>query len=379
MPGDQFCGSCGAFLEWEGQPVTPEAAEAIPDAGLAALVARGSAPTTAPSATPATPATPAVAAVPATPATPASPATPATPAADAQAGLVRCPACGIANPATRTFCLSCGATLARAARVAAPTAAVIAAAVTKTAPRAATTPVPGAAPRAAMGAAAPPSRGFPTWILAVGALGIVVGVAVVAASMLLGGKGPGSIATSAPGSAAMASGSASASAGAAGTASAVPSAAPSASAATVAIALKSAKASSVLIAKFAAAKAIDGDPATCWQEGKPVEKGQWIEVTFGKARVDSITLYNGYELSNDAYYSNLRLRDVTVSVNGGKAIPVQLKDALGPQRFDLGGIAGGTKIRVTIVSTYASKKTSWPGSPFDDAALSEIVVEGVPG
>ena len=20
IPGDQFCGSCGAFLEWEGQP-----------------------------------------------------------------------------------------------------------------------------------------------------------------------------------------------------------------------------------------------------------------------------------------------------------------------------------------------------------------------
>jgi hypothetical protein len=360
VPGDQFCGSCGAFLEWEGQPTEQPASEAATPPVTSATLPVPPPPVPAPPAP--TPSVPA----------PSAPAgtTPVTPipdaAADAAAGLIRCPVCGIANPASRTFCQSCGTTLAQAARVVEPDAAAIAAAVERQAsvPRTPTTPVPGAAPRAAAKA---PSRGFPTWILVIGGLGILVGIGIVAASSLLSAPGPGSIATTAPRSAA-------ASDAAASSPTASPTPGP------VQLELTSAKASSVVgnKAKFAAAMAIDGDPKTCWQEGKATEKGQWIEVTFPAARLDAITLYNGYELSDDAYLANLRLKDITVSVNGGDPISIQLKDAQGPQRFELGAIAGATKIRITIVSTYASKKTAYPNSPFDDAALSEIVLEGLP-
>ena len=245
-----------------------------------------------------------------------------------------------------------------------PDAAAIAAAVARQAsvPRVATTPVPPAAPRAGRS-----SRGFPRWIFVIGGLGILVGVGAVAASMLLSGPGPGSIATSAPQSAAPSTPS-------------VELAAPSPTPASVQLSLTSATASSVVgnRAKFAAGMAIDGDPKTCWQEGKATEKGQWIEVTFAKARVDAITMYNGYQLSDDAYFANLRLKDITVSINGGDPIKIRLEDVKGPQRFELGAIDGATKVRVTIVSTYASKKTSYTNSPFDDAALSEIAVEGTP-
>jgi hypothetical protein len=358
VPGDQFCGSCGSFLEWEGLPAAgePAAGEPAGGPGVDALSRQQVAqPAPPPTAQPGTPT--------------------AAPAAAVAAGLVRCPACGIANPATRTFCQSCGTTLAQASRVAEPSAAAIAAAVARPAsvPRAATAPVAGAALRAA----AAPSRGFPTWILVIGGLGILVGIAAVAASMLLGGKAPGSGATTVPGSGAIVSGAPTTGNGGA---SGEPSGGPSASAAPVEIALKTAKASSVIgnRSKFSADKAIDGDPTTCWQEGKTTEKGQWIEVTFARTRVTSVTLYNGYELSDDAYFANLRLKDVEVSVNGGKAIPIRLKDAKGPQQFELGSIAGATRMRITIVSTYASKKTAFTNSPFDDAALGEIVVEGVP-
>jgi len=287
-----------------------------------------------------------------------------TPVPDATAGLIRCPSCGIANPLTRTFCQSCGTTLAQAERVVEPDAAAIAAAVARPAavPPVATAPVAPATPGAGRS-----SRGFPTWILVVGGLGLLVGVGAVAASMLLSGPGPGSIATSAPVSAAPST-------------AVIESAAPSPTPVPVKLMLTAAKASSVVgnRAKFAAGMAIDGDPKTCWQEGKATEKGQWIEVAFSPARVDTITLYNGYELSDDAYFANLRLKDVTVSINGGDPIKIRLKDAQGPQRFDLGGITGATKLRITIVSTYASKKTPYAGSPFDDAALSEVILEGTP-
>jgi len=371
VPGDQFCGSCGAFLEWEGQAATPPedvpAATPPPSPAVPTPVE----PATAWTAPPTGPEAPRPL-VPESEAGAAAASTPPGPGADAAAGLVRCSACGVANPPSRTFCQSCGTTLAQASRIFEPDAATIAAAVERepAVRPVPVTPVPDVAPRPA---ARTPSRGFPTWILAIGGLGILVGIGIVAVSMLLSGPGPGSIATTAPETGPAGSGAAVASDAASDDPSPTPGA--------VQLTLTGATASSVIgnRDKFAAGMAIDGDPATCWQEGKATEKGQWIEVTFGPARVDAITLYNGYELSEDAYLANLRLKDISVSVNGADPIAIQLKDAQGPQRFELGGIAGATAIRITIVSTYPSEKTAYPNSPFDDAALSEIVVEGVPG
>jgi|BarGraNGADG00212_2_1021979.scaffolds.fasta_scaffold25730_2 Double zinc ribbon len=74
--GDAFCGSCGAFLEFAAQDVgAPEVGAAEPSAAEPLLAGTG--PT--------------------------------------------CPVCGRANPAGRTFCISCGERLAAAGRpVAAP-------------------------------------------------------------------------------------------------------------------------------------------------------------------------------------------------------------------------------------------------------------------
>src|SRR5262245_50590904 len=160
IPGDQFCGSCGAFLEWEGQspadaeanagtPTTPAPLDAPPgEATTAASQAAWGSPYGDP--------------LPTTPpaAWPDEDEDDAAYAADDAGGdLVRCPACGIANPVGRTFCQSCGTTLAAAPRVAEASHEQIAAAVAMTAE-----PEPVEAGSTAATRGSPGRRGgIPTW------------------------------------------------------------------------------------------------------------------------------------------------------------------------------------------------------------------------
>ena len=367
VPGDQFCGSCGAFLEWEGepagQPATPPVETHDPDVPAVR------------------PAGAQAAAAGVSPVAPTQPV--AAPAAD---GLLRCPACGIANAAGRTFCQSCGTKLAEAPRVAEVTAAQIAAAVNAPA-----RPVTVSTTTVRVAKETPGSGskgGILKWLLLMAVLGVVVGVGIVVAGQLFKGSGPSSGATSGPSTAASgaitSAGQSGAPSGAvpsgeapSGEASAPPSAAPKPSALT----LTGAVASSVVgdLAKFQPGKAIDGDPKTCWQEGSATEKGEWIEVTFAPSKVTSVVLTNGYNASKALYNGNKRLKDIEISINGGAPTKARLADTGQPQKVNVKDVTGATTLRITIVSTYGSVKTSVAGTPFDDAALAEIVVMGIPG
>ena len=173
--GDQFCGNCGTFLEWLSEPVEGAApAAAVPDSdtSLANLPQPRPADETAAGA--------AVAGV-----------SPAPAAPSASPGLVRCPTCGTANEAGKTFCLRCGNKLAGATAAtrlplpprsgpgapagggAAPTSAV---------PRPTTT--------ARRREPADEGRGISGWVVVAGA-GIAVGaIAVVVALMVGSGQPP---------------------------------------------------------------------------------------------------------------------------------------------------------------------------------------------
>ncbi len=358
IPGDQFCGSCGTFLEWEGQPTADAAGSADPPASPAP-----------PADT--TPDPGASWGAPYGDALPAPVPVPAWPdEEDERQDLVRCPACGIANPSSRTFCQSCGTTLAAAERVEEASHDQIAAAVAMTpaAPPAAgtTTATPGREPTAA-------KRGVPSWVIGVGVIGVLVGVALVLAGVALRGKGPETGATGSAAAPSVAAGSASPGSSAV--------AASSEPGTPVPLVLSGAKASSSVgnRPKFAPSMAIDGDLATSWQEGSQQEKDQWIEVSFDPSRADTLLIRNGYQASQAAYRGNRRLKDILVSVDGGKAIPVRLKDTTKAQQVDLGGATGAKTVRITIVSTYPGQATSIQGTPFDDAAVSELSVLGVPG
>ncbi len=365
VPGDQFCGSCGAFLEWEGVAATDPAADPAASASgpQADVPVVGPPPGAGSTERPFTPAPIPV------------PEPAAAVAAPPGAGLVRCPACGIANPAGRTFCQSCGTKLPDAAAASAATPEQIAAAVAApNRPVTGATRTAGADPEESSG-----GSGVLKWLVAVAIVGVLAGVGIVAATSLLRGTAS-SDASSNPSLAVAPSSSASGSSGPAGSGGAAGS--PGVSAAPVAsvpLALTGATASSVVgdLEKFQPGKAVDGDPNTCWQEGNATEKGEWIEVSFAPARVTSLLLTNGYNASKALYRGNHRLKDIQVSIDGGSPIAAKLKDVGTPQRVDIPPVDGATTVRITIRSIYPSEKTKVVGTPFDDAALGEIVVMGV--
>src|SRR5689334_20364156 len=98
VPGDQFCGSCGSFLEWEG--VAAPASDAAP------APAPGGYPISDVPVVGPPPGQGSAAGSQAPPPVSAPPVTPPAASATSSATLIRCPACGIANAAGRTFCQS---------------------------------------------------------------------------------------------------------------------------------------------------------------------------------------------------------------------------------------------------------------------------------
>lgn len=389
-PGDQFCGSCGTFLEWEGAPATGSGAPGV--APATAPAAAGLAGPTTPPPTQA-PGQAQGAASGLAAATPAPPAQPPLASAPGGEGLLRCPACGIAHAASRTFCQTCGAKLTPAARVSSRSKDEIAAAVA--AVPGARPPQPGMPAPGLTGPGLPPAvsargdapkargGGIPGWFLVVIVLGVLAGVGAVVGSNMLQGSGPASAVTAAPSLPTTAASAATASSSAAPSASAKASQPASPSAAPLVgkpLKLTGVSASSILLAdtaRYGPQLAIDGSLKTAWQEGSAKEQGQWIEVSFDPATVTAVVIRNGFQASTALYKGNLRLKDVQISVDGGPPIAARLKDSTSAQKIDLTPVPGATRLRITIVSTYPSVKTSVGGTPFHDAAVSEIGVQGV--
>ena len=304
----------------------------------------------------------------------ATPAVTAVPATAAGGDLVRCPACGVANAGSRTFCQACGTKLAEAGKVGAISQDQIVAAVNAPSKPVTVTATTLRQTDDDEGGAG----GILKWVAIMAVLGVIVGVAVVLGGNLLRGEGPQSGASPLPsqqGSSAAPSGSGTP------TESDAPSDAPTEAPENEALVLTDATASSVVgnREKFQPDRAIDSDPETCWQEGAEDEAGEWIEVTFAPATVSVIELTNGYNASKALYRGNLRLREIEITIDGGVPFTTELEDTGKPQRVNVPNVEGATSVRITIVSTYPAKETAVQGTPFDDAALGEIVVLGVPG
>ena len=149
----------------------------------------------------------------------------------------------------------------------------------------------------------------------------------------------------------------------------------------VGIKIKGAKASSQLSAKRAVKYLYDGSPATTWKSASNKFEDSWIEVTFAPAAVTRIQIWGGWQIDKPFFYGNHRPRNVTVSFDGGDPQPLKLKDALGAQRVDIPpalGITRATRVRITILDVYPARKTTAPGSPTDQVAVSEIKIFGIP-
>jgi len=384
LPGDAFCGGCGAFLEFAAEEA---AEEAQAGEGEPAVTTESAAPPPPP------PPPPLAAAAPAG-AMPAG----AAPAPLAPSGPT-CSACGRANPAGRRFCISCGGHLPAASTTvtAAPGSAMPSAGSARPAWEFPTSPIPPAAATAPAPAAAASTGGGSRLPLIVGALVVLVllgGGAVLVLGGGLGGGTPGASASARP-SGALASATPGAEQSSEPTAppetpaaTEVPSIPPEPTVAptipsgpSVGIVITAATASSQLMASRAPTYLYDGSPLTAWKSATGELDGSWVEVSFAATAVTRIQVWTGWQRGDAVFYGNHRPRNVTVAFDGGVPQPLELKDALGAQGVPIPpalGIVGATRLRITIIDTYPSRKTSAGGSPSKEVAISEIRVFGVP-
>jgi len=121
--------------------------------------------------------------------------------------------------------------------------------------------------------------------------------------------------------------------------------------------------------------AIDGDPTTSWRE-KGGLAGQWIQVSFKQpVTILSITIWAGAQKDQDAYKGNLRPRHITVAADGGQGQSFELSDTFGAQELAYKGPVTSL-LKITIQDAYPSTKTSYPQSPTQDCAISELQFNG---
>lgn len=117
---------------------------------------------------------------------------------------------------------------------------------------------------------------------------------------------------------------------------------------------------------------LDGDPVTAWNDGvdgDPV--GQWLEYTFAApVRISRMEVINGYDKvvnDLDLFEANARIRALHVETDAGSTAG-ELTDTREPQSLN-GPFGPGCRFRIVVDSIY-------PGSEFEDVALSEITFFG---
>lgn len=125
--------------------------------------------------------------------------------------------------------------------------------------------------------------------------------------------------------------------------------------------------------EHAAKNVSDWTRDSAWVEGRQDHGiGESLMLALAKpVKVDRVGIVNGYTKSRDLYHANNRVMQLMVSVNGGKAIPVDLPDEILQQEhfwFDLPKAAEPVKtIRLEIAAVF-------PGTRYNDTAISDIVL-----
>ncbi|HRG22945.1 MAG TPA: hypothetical protein PLL23_01080 [Chitinophagaceae bacterium] len=134
---------------------------------------------------------------------------------------------------------------------------------------------------------------------------------------------------------------------------------------------------------YSANKAHDFDITTAWVEGKIGHGiGEYIEYTIDMTPdnasknlgITQIILANGYKKTKTTWQENARVKKLKMVVNGKPYGMLELLDAFEFQVIDIGKIMlpprNITTIRFEIVEVY-------PGSKFQDTAISELLFDGV--
>jgi hypothetical protein len=121
---------------------------------------------------------------------------------------------------------------------------------------------------------------------------------------------------------------------------------------------------------YEASNTLDDDLSTAWNDGDPVDPGIGAHLTYqfvNPVHLVGTNLVNGYTRSlskEDVLHLNARLKQVTISYDGGSAV-ITLADTVTPHRVDLDL---GTTSRVVLQVDSVDR-----GSTYLDVALTDLL------
>ena len=122
---------------------------------------------------------------------------------------------------------------------------------------------------------------------------------------------------------------------------------------------------------YAARNVYDGDLNTAWTENAyGMGEGEWIEVSFDKKIPGALTIYNGYQKTEDLYYQNARVMEAEFEFTSGQKYSVTLNDEMGPQTVVFPDLKKTNSFKMTIISAYE-------GYRWDDNNITEIIIADV--
>lgn len=122
---------------------------------------------------------------------------------------------------------------------------------------------------------------------------------------------------------------------------------------------------------YSAEKAFDNDMSTCWSEGADgYGVGESITVSFDDVyEISELSLWNGLCTSEDLFYKNSRLHNITVTLLNGNSYDFECSGGWDSRHnsFSFGGNIETSSITITIQSVYE-------GDKYKDTCISEISV-----
>lgn len=118
-----------------------------------------------------------------------------------------------------------------------------------------------------------------------------------------------------------------------------------------------------------ASRAIDGDLTKAWVEGASGQGiGESITLTLSaESALSGITIYAGYQKSQDLYLKNSRPQRITLDFSDGTQMTLTLEDVCDAQTFSFDETIAADSVTVTIDSVYE-------GTKYEDTVISEIML-----
>ncbi len=121
---------------------------------------------------------------------------------------------------------------------------------------------------------------------------------------------------------------------------------------------------------YGARNLIDGNMNTAWNAADEGRGSSVSLLASSNQVVRGIKVVNGYVKSDEAFYSNCRAHDITITLSDGYSMNYALADLRNDtQTIEFDGYHEVTSIKITINSVYEGNRPDW-----NDLAITEISV-----